>query len=35
MKSLQNIGLMLLPVAVLAAGLGLWDLVVRVNDIKP
>jgi NitT/TauT family transport system permease protein len=24
-----------LPVVVLAAGLGLWELVVRVNDIKP
>ena len=35
MNSLQNIGRMLLPVAVLAAGLGLWELVVRVNDIKP
>ena len=35
MNSLQNIGRMLLPVAVLAAGLVLWELVVRVNDIQP
>jgi NitT/TauT family transport system permease protein len=26
---------LVLPVIVLAAGLGLWELVVRVNDIKP
>jgi NitT/TauT family transport system permease protein len=35
MSSFQNIGRMLLPIAVLAAGLGLWELVVRVNDIQP
>ena len=35
MSSFQNIGRMLLPVVVLAAGLGLWELVVRVNDIQP
>jgi len=35
MSSLQNIGRMLLPIAVLAAGLALWELVVRVNDIQP
>jgi NitT/TauT family transport system permease protein len=34
-SSFQNIGRMLLPVVVLAAGLGLWELVVRVNDIQP
>ncbi len=35
MSSFQNIGRMLLPIAVLAAGLGFWELVVRVNDIQP
>jgi NitT/TauT family transport system permease protein len=35
MNSFQNIGRMLLPIAVLAAGLALWELVVRVNDIQP
>ena len=35
MKSLPNVGRMLLPVAVLAAGLVLWELVVRINDIQP
>ena len=35
MSSLQNIGRMLLPIAVAAAGLGLWELVVRANDIQP
>ena len=35
MNSLQNIGRMLLPVVVLAAGLAAWELVVRVNDIQP
>ena len=35
MSSLQNIGRMLLPIAVLAAGLTLWELVVRANDIQP
>jgi NitT/TauT family transport system permease protein len=35
MSSFQNIGRMLLPIAVLAAGLALWELVVRVNDIQP
>ena len=33
MTSIQNIGRMLMPVAVLAAGLSLWELVVRVNSI--
>ena len=35
MNSFPNIGRMLLPIAVLAAGLALWELVVRVNDIQP
>jgi NitT/TauT family transport system permease protein len=35
MSAFQNIGRMLLPIAVLAAGLGFWELVVRVNDIQP
>ena len=35
MSALQNIGRMLLPIAVFAAGLGVWELVVRVNDIQP
>jgi len=35
MSSLQNIGRMLLPIAVLAAGLTLWEFVVRANDIQP
>jgi NitT/TauT family transport system permease protein len=35
MNSFQNIGRMLLPIIVLAAGLGFWELVVRVNDIQP
>ena len=35
MSALQNIGRMLLPIAVLAAGLAVWELVVRVNDIPP
>jgi NitT/TauT family transport system permease protein len=35
MSSFQSIGRMLLPIAVLAAGLALWELVVRVNDIQP
>ena len=35
LSSLQNIGRMLLPIAVAAAGLALWELVVRVNDIQP
>jgi NitT/TauT family transport system permease protein len=35
MISLPNIGRMLMPVAVLAAFLGFWEFVVRVNDIQP
>jgi NitT/TauT family transport system permease protein len=35
MSSFQHIGRMLLPIAVFAAGLALWELVVRVNDIQP
>src|SRR5258705_11207818 len=35
MSAFQNIGRMLLPIVVLAAGLGFWELVVRVNDIQP
>jgi NitT/TauT family transport system permease protein len=35
MSAFRNIGRMLLPIAVLAAGLALWELVVRVNDIQP
>ena len=35
MNSFRNIGRLLMPIAVLAAGLGFWELVVRVNDIQP
>jgi NitT/TauT family transport system permease protein len=35
MNSFQHIGRMLLPIAVLAVGLALWEFVVRVNDIQP
>src|SRR4029434_161773 len=35
MSSFQNLGRILIPIAVLAAGLGFWELVVRVNDIQP
>jgi NitT/TauT family transport system permease protein len=35
MSSVQNIARLLLPVVVLAAGLVLWEWVVRVNDIQP
>jgi NitT/TauT family transport system permease protein len=35
MNSLPNIGRILLPVVVLAAGLVAWEAVVDVNDIQP
>ena len=35
MSAFQKIGRMLLPIAVFAAGVALWELVVRVNDIQP
>lgn len=35
MKSFQNIGRLLMPVIVLAAGLALWEFVVRANGIEP
>ena len=35
MRSLPNLGLFLLPVVVLAAGLVAWEVVVDVNDIQP
>jgi NitT/TauT family transport system permease protein len=35
MKSPQNFIRILLPLVVLAAGLAIWELVVRVNDIQP
>ena len=35
MSAFQNIGRMLMPIIVAAAGLALWELVVRVNDIQP
>lgn len=35
MKSLQNIGRLLMPVIVLAAGLALWEFIVRANGIEP
>jgi len=35
MTSLQNIGRILLPVFVLAAGLAVWEAVVHINDIQP
>jgi NitT/TauT family transport system permease protein len=35
MKSPQNLIRILLPLVVLAAGLAIWELVVRVNDIQP
>ena len=35
MSSLPNLGRILLPVIVLAAGLVAWEAVVDVNDIQP
>jgi NitT/TauT family transport system permease protein len=35
MSSSRDFVRFLLPVAVLAAGIGLWELVVRINDIQP
>jgi NitT/TauT family transport system permease protein len=35
MSSPQNFFRLLLPVVVLAAGIAMWELVVRVNDIQP
>jgi NitT/TauT family transport system permease protein len=35
MSSPQNLFRLLLPVVVLAAGIAMWELVVRVNDIQP
>ena len=35
MSSLPNLGRILLPVIVLAAGLAAWEIVVDVNDIQP
>ncbi len=35
MSPLPNLGRILLPVAVLAAGLAAWEIVVDVNDIQP
>jgi NitT/TauT family transport system permease protein len=35
MSSPQNLFRILLPVLVLAAGIAMWEFVVRVNDIKP
>jgi NitT/TauT family transport system permease protein len=35
MRSLPNLGRILLPVVVLAAGLAAWEVVVDVNDIQP
>ena len=35
MKSPQNLIRILLPLVVLAAGIAIWELVVRINDIQP
>lgn len=35
MSSFQNVGRLLMPVIVLAAGLALWEFVVRANGIQP
>jgi NitT/TauT family transport system permease protein len=35
MNSFQNVGRLVMPVVVLAAGLALWEFVVRANGIEP